>query len=306
MKAAITWNIPGSADTRLPIADEAFRSKITEIFRARLEKDGILASSVATAEVSVTFMSPEEIAKINGQYRKIPDPTDILSFPLWEKDGEFKPEDWQSLPLGDLIVCPERVAANAEEHKKTYEEELVLVLSHGFLHLTGRDHCTEEEQNRMWAEQDEMTAEYFRAAGVTDKTKLTAEAAESLVAASRGAAVNSYAPYSHFPVGAAILFKNGEIVTGCNVENASYGLTICAERNAMSAAVARGLRDPLAIAVTGNTPHCAPCGACRQFLSEFNPDMLVVTEGGDGVSIRALNELLPMNFSLRPQREVDK
>lgn len=140
---------------------------------------------------------------------------------------------------------------------------------------------------------------------MTDEAKLTVtdKIAESLVAASKDAALNSYAPYSHFPVGAAILFESGEIVTGCNVENASYGLTICAERNAMSAAVTRGLRNPLAIAITGNISHCIPCGACRQFLSEFNPDMFVVTEGENGINIRTLNELLPINFSLCPKKD---
>lgn len=165
MKAAITWNISESADTCLPAEDDVFRSAIAEVFRARLEKDGVLAPSVRTTEISVTFMSPKEIAQINGQYRKMPYPTDILSFPLWEENGEFKPEDWQSLPIGDLIVCPECVAANAKKHKKTYKEELALVLSHGFLHLTGRDHRTNEEQNKMWAEQDEMVAEYCGAVG---------------------------------------------------------------------------------------------------------------------------------------------
>ena len=96
-----------------------------------------------------------------------------------------------------------------------------------------------------------------------------------LVAAARAAAARAYCPYSHFQVGAAVLTGSGEIFAGCNVENASYGLTICAERNAVFQAVARG-RGPLSIcAVVVFTPTAtptAPCGACRQVINEFGPD----------------------------------
>jgi cytidine deaminase len=88
----------------------------------------------------------------------------------------------------------------------------------------------------------------------------------------RSASEKAYCPYSRFPVGAAVLTSTGEIVQGCNVENASYGLTICAERNAVFQAVARGARELVAIAVFTPTPTpTAPCGACRQVLYEFGP-----------------------------------
>lgn len=109
----------------------------------------------------------------------------------------------------------------------------------------------------------------------------------------------AYAPYSHFRVGAALLMRDGMIFGGCNVENASFGITVCAERAAMVSAVAAGNREPLAIAVVGNegTP-CMPCGACRQFLAEFNPGMEVfLMEEGLVVSYK-LADLLPFCFML--------
>lgn len=109
----------------------------------------------------------------------------------------------------------------------------------------------------------------------------------------------SYVPYSGFPVGAAILCADGTVFTGCNVENAAYGSTICAERTALVKAVSEGHRDDLVrIAVAGRSEdYCWPCGSCRQMLYEFNPDMTVLVARGDGdfVSI-PLSELMPHGF----------
>ena len=110
---------------------------------------------------------------------------------------------------------------------------------------------------------------------------------------------NAYAPYSNFKVGAAILFEDGSIEAGCNVENASYGLTICAERVAMTAAVAKGKRKATAVVVVTDTNELVyPCGACRQFLAEFNGDMQVIsaTVGGK-LKSHSLSQLLPEQFS---------
>ena len=123
--------------------------------------------------------------------------------------------------------------------------------------------------------------------------------AEALLKEARKAMSFAYAPYSSFPVGAAILFEDDSVITGCNVENGSYGLSICAERNAMTAAVREGRLRPLAIAIAGKEGKlCPPCGACRQFLSEFNSDMFVVMEDGGRPVIYKLCELLPMHFEL--------
>ncbi len=111
---------------------------------------------------------------------------------------------------------------------------------------------------------------------------------------------NAYAPYSEFRVGACVLTLSGKIFCGVNVENASYGLTVCAERVAVFKAVSEGERDLVAIAVVTESDTLAfPCGACRQVLYEFSPDMIVVVANRKGKSRTfRLNELLPEGFRL--------
>lgn len=133
-----------------------------------------------------------------------------------------------------------------------------------------------------------------------ERAALPAETAEMLMAEAEKARARAYAPYSGFSVGAALLFEDGSVVSGCNVENASYSLSICAERNAMTTAVAMGLTRPTAAAVAGpDGVFCPPCGACRQFLAEFNGAMPVVIKDARGFRIIALDELLPSGFSLK-------
>ncbi|HOE95170.1 MAG TPA: cytidine deaminase [Candidatus Sumerlaeota bacterium] len=121
---------------------------------------------------------------------------------------------------------------------------------------------------------------------------------DRLFAAAREAAVAAYAPYSHFAVGAAVLDDQGRLFAGCNVENVSFGLTICAERHAVGAAVLAGARKLLAAAVyTPTAVPTSPCGACRQVLAEFGPTMTVYLFC-DGTAPRrhALRDLLPESF----------
>ena len=109
----------------------------------------------------------------------------------------------------------------------------------------------------------------------------------------------SYVPYSHFPVGAALLAGDGRVFTGCNVENAAYGSTICAERTALVKAVSEGYTSGFAaIAIAGQGgDYCWPCGACRQMLYEFAPDLRVLAVRGDGQFMEAsLRNLLPHGF----------
>ena len=109
----------------------------------------------------------------------------------------------------------------------------------------------------------------------------------------------SYCPYSKFPVGAALLCEDGTVFTGCNVESAAYGSTICAERTALLKAVSEGHRDDwTAIAVAGQGDEfCWPCGSCRQMLYEFAPELRVLAVRGDGNFVEMkLSELLPHGF----------
>jgi cytidine deaminase len=121
-----------------------------------------------------------------------------------------------------------------------------------------------------------------------------------LIAAACNVRLNAYAPFSQFLVGAALQTVDGEIITGCNVENASFGLTICAERVAIGTAVANRQRAFSALAIASSN-GCTPCGACRQVLAEFCPDLpifLVAVDAGSQVTETTLAKLFPGRFDL--------
>jgi cytidine deaminase len=129
-----------------------------------------------------------------------------------------------------------------------------------------------------------------KTAGLADLARLAAVARQ-----------RAHAPFSKFKVGAALRTKTGEIVTGCNIENASYGLTLCAERVAVFKAVSEGLREFDAIAIVADSPRAtAPCGPCRQILWEFCGDIVVLMQDLDGRkrTVR-MSELLPLPFDRR-------
>ncbi len=122
---------------------------------------------------------------------------------------------------------------------------------------------------------------------------------ERLIEAAREALKNAYAPYSKFRVGAAVLTRSGKIYTGVNVENASFGLTVCAERVAVFKAVSEGDKEIEAVAVVAESDEpVAPCGACRQVIAEFNPNATIIMATADGrrVVTANLKDLLPSPF----------
>lgn len=108
----------------------------------------------------------------------------------------------------------------------------------------------------------------------------------------------AYVPYSHFPVGAALLCKDGTVFTGCNIENAAYGATVCAERTAIFKAVSEGHRGFDTLVIAGRSDgYCVPCGTCRQVMMEFAPELTVICLNRRGESRKfALRELLPYGF----------
>jgi len=132
---------------------------------------------------------------------------------------------------------------------------------------------------------------------------LSDQEALELVRAAATVRANAYAPYSQFQVGAALLGSSGRVFVGCNVENASYGLSLCAERSAIVSAVAAGERTFRAIAVVGGSGQIAtPCGACRQFMVEFSPEMEVLLAAPDALDVitrTTAAHLLPDYFVFR-------
>ena len=126
---------------------------------------------------------------------------------------------------------------------------------------------------------------------------------KELMVEAQKARKNSYSPYSHFRVGAALLTKSGKVYTGCNIENAGYTATNCAERTAIFKAVSEGERDVEAIAIIGGkegetAPFCAPCGVCRQVIAEFcDKDFKIVLGNEENYKVYTLDGLLPFAFT---------
>lgn len=127
---------------------------------------------------------------------------------------------------------------------------------------------------------------------------------EELVKKAAAVMKNAYAPYSEFLVGAALLGKSGKVYPGCNIENASYGVTNCAERTALFSAIANGEREFVSIAIVGGkngniTSFCPPCGVCRQALGEFcGKGFKIYLYNGEEIKTYTLEELLPISFSI--------
>ncbi len=131
------------------------------------------------------------------------------------------------------------------------------------------------------------------------KPRLSARQRQKLIDLAKAALSRAYAPYSRFQVGAAVLTQSGRIYSGCNVENSSYGLTNCAERTAIFAAVAAegsGMRIRAVAVWTCPEGPCSPCGACRQVIFELGPDAIVLFQGQDGVQEVRASDLLPAGF----------
>ena len=112
--------------------------------------------------VSLSFVGDAEIRALNASYRGIDEPTDVLSFPLWEEDGRFcPPGGWDELPLGDVVVSPDFVRESAKREGRDFAAEIVLMIVHGTLHLVGFDHDAEAREAEMWRAQDELRNRYF-------------------------------------------------------------------------------------------------------------------------------------------------
>ena len=257
---------------------------------------------VEGAGAYVRVVDDEAIRAVNAAQRGIDRPTDVLSFPAVNYRGrtardckallrrEYDPETGLCF-LGDVVISIDRAREQAIEYGHSLARELGYLTAHALLHLCGYDHMTDEDRARMRAMEEKVMADVNlpREGGfMTD---------EALFEGACAMLERAYAPYSRFRVGACLLTEDGRVFTGCNIENASYGATICAERTAAVKAVSEGATKFLAIAIAAEQEAAWPCGLCRQFLREFGPTMrVIVGKKGGPFETAALDELLPRSF----------
>ena len=134
---------------------ENLKNKLLVFFKS-IDK---IKEEVDTLQISLCSVDSDEMRTLNKQYRSLDEPTDVLSFPLWEEDGVFSPPaGWSTLPLGDIVLCPAYIADHAEAENLHYNSELLLMIIHGALHLVGYDHDTPEKKSAMWSVQEKIHA----------------------------------------------------------------------------------------------------------------------------------------------------
>ncbi|MBE5807558.1 MAG: cytidine deaminase [Clostridiales bacterium] len=259
---------------------------------------------VDDAFMTVVITDDQGIRTLNRDMRDVDRVTDVLSFPTVSYPAgktagqcpkrvrrEYDPA-LGKCNLGDCVIDLEQARRQAEEFGHSLMRELGYLTAHSAFHLMGYDHM-EDGDKRVMREMEKRAMRVlslWRGDGSMDYDVLFKRACEALD--------NSYAPYSHFKVGACILTEDGSMFSGCNFENASLGATICAERCAASCAIAAGKRRFAAIAIAGESAPAWPCGICRQVLREFSPLSMPVIVGQKGGEYRVLTleELLPRSF----------
>lgn len=280
--------------------DPVLKEKMQTAADLCLKTEGVSA----TCSVSVRLCDDQTIEAVNSEFRGIDKSTDVLSFPTINYPSgktagtcenlirrEYDDET-DTCFLGDIVISVPHIYSQAAEYGHNVEREAVFLLVHGICHLMGYDHIEDKDRIKMREIENRIMSSIavFRNAGISDDDRL-------LIQKAADAMQYSYSPYSHFPVGAAIRTSDGLIYTGCNVENVSFGLTNCAERTAVFKAVSDGKRSFDAIAIAANqTPW--PCGACRQVLAEFSPNIRILLYHDGTVIEKNLSELLPYSIDL--------
>lgn len=287
----IEWNL-------LCEADPYIRSRMQEAASLSLAAEGVQLPCAVT----ICLCDDPYIAEINKQYRQIDRSTDVLSFPSvsypeGKTAGECETllrqeydDDTGACFLGDLFISVPHMKAQAKEYGHSELREAVYLTVHGLCHLMGYDHIEPRDKEKM----RKMEEKILNTAGIRRDESPAADD-EALLALARDAMTRSYSPYSHYPVGAALRSKDGRVFQGCNIENASFGLTNCAERTAVFKAVSEGVTEFDTIAIAAKT-MAWPCGACRQVLNEFAPGLRVLVTWDGHVEEKKLSELLPEGF----------
>lgn len=252
--------------------------------------------------VFVRIVDDEEIREVNREQREKDAATDVLSFPTVNypagktaKDcprllrREYDPE-MGACVIGDILISMDHVRAQAAEYGHSERREAGYLLTHGLFHLMGYDHMTDSDKPVMRAMEEKALASI----GLTREEETMTD--ERLLAMAVEMLDYSYSPYSHYPVGAALLAADGRVFTGCNIENAAFGNTMCAERTALFKAVSEGARTFQTIAIAAHGAAAFPCGACRQSLNEFAPDLRILVTWDGEVRETTLRALLPEGF----------
>lgn len=253
--------------------------------------------------IGAHIVGQEAIRELNHLYREVDSATDVLSFPqvnypLGKTAGKAKKslrgnydDSIKAVMLGDLFFSMEHIRQQAVEYGHSLEREAAYLCVHGVLHLLGYDHMEKIEKQEM----RKMEEKALNIMGLGNENAPVTD--EELLSLARQAMERSYSPYSSYPVGACLLSKDGRVFQGCNIENASFGLSNCGERTAIFKAVSEGVTEFEAIAIASKNSAPWPCGACRQVLNEFAPDIRVlITWGEDNVEKSTLTQLLPNGF----------
>mgnify|MGYP002515590261 CR=1 FL=1 len=258
------------------------------VFKELMKKTFLRLNIKSNYVVDVTICDNAFIHEINKDYRGVDRPTDVISFAFFD-DKEEKASDIIPTSLGEIIISYEKAEEQAVLYGHTVKREMSFLFVHGLLHLLGYDHMKLEDEKIMFGLQNEILGGHMM-----EVKELVEKAIEARKLA--------YTPYSHFNVGAAILCKDGEVFLGANIENSSYPLCMCAERNAIYNAYLHGKtkEDFVALALAADTEGpCSPCGACRQVISELFPSEAPIYMANIKGLIQETNakELLPFAFS---------
>jgi len=285
-------------EDELDLLDEQTRALMQRCAQSAKATEGV-SEKLA---VFVRIVNDDEIQVINRDQRGKDASTDVLSFPTVNyPEGktagscerllrrEYDPE-LGACVIGDIIISMDHVRAQAAEYGHSERRESGYLLTHGLFHLMGYDHMTDTDKPVMRAMEEKALAAIglTREEGTVTDEKLLEMAVKMLD--------YSYSPYSNYPVGAALLGEDGRVYTGCNVENAAFGNTLCAERTALCKAISEGTRRFTAIAIASRGSAPFPCGACRQSLYEFAPDLHVMVTWDGNVRKTTLRQLLPEGF----------
>jgi len=283
------------------LSPEGFWELSDEVAAACMAEEGVL-----NAYACITLVNGDEIREINRTMRGVDSVTDVLSFPsVTYGKGKTARDSEKRLKraydpakgavfLGDIALNTQRAEEQANLFGHSFRRELGYLTAHAMFHLMGYDHMREDEKKIM-REMEKRAMKRVQLYREEDASMLD----EKLQALAIEALDLSYSPYSKFRVGACLLSEDGRVFQGANFENASYGATICAERCAVSNAIANGVRKFTKIAISSDEGYAWPCGICRQVLNEFKAggDMVVMVGGKNAPwKTKMLSELLPESF----------